>query len=272
MGGTNNHSQFQPKLTHLFRLLDENGILQHSHLSDPDPSLGYSIDDNARGLVTFSLLEKHLPHLKHQKAIKTLFSFIESQKGDEGGFRNYLYINQEGEFLSREEAGDGLGQVIWACGYHNYLFPRSTHTALATSLIDFALLEIEEKNSLRCLSYALAGLSYQYRFKPHEKYQAAASRIAQKLISLYQDNSNPNWQWFEKWLVYGNAILPWSLLVASRMLSKPSFGKLGRTSLDFLNEQTTLGRLALPVGQGRWYEQGKVRSVFDQQPIEAAYS
>lgn len=261
-----------PKLTHFNRLFDKNGILQHSHFSQPDPSYGYSIDDNARALVILGFLSKIGNPVKYQAKVVTVIRFIESQKSGEGEFFNYLLLRR-GKILRQEEAGDGLGQVIWACGYHNYLFPRHPLFLRLQKIIDYSLPALERKTSLRLASYALGGLVYQAMAdqEKNKAYFTLIENIANRLTGLYEHYRTADWRWFENWLVYGNAILPWSLLLAGNIFPKKDYQKIGLTTLDFLISETTLGRLPVPIGQGNWYEKGKKRSVYDQQPIEAGY-
>ena len=41
---------------HIFRLTDSTGMFQHAKFSVPDPSKGYTTDDNARALIVAILL------------------------------------------------------------------------------------------------------------------------------------------------------------------------------------------------------------------------
>lgn len=273
MGTHEKRFQTLPKLIHFNRLFDKNGILQHSFHSQPDPGHGYSIDDNARALVVLSLLAKYSGAKKYETAIRTVIRFIEGQKSTNGSFKNYLYISDSGDFLSREEAGDGLGEVIWSCGYYHYLFPRGPHRNRVIQLTSGTLDGLKDQKSLRLMSYALGGLAYQLMADPKNKiFRKHAQLIADQLVVLFDKHSTAEWLWFEKWLSYGNAILPWSLLLAGDVFSRPAYLRIGLTSLDFLLSETTLGQIPVPVGQGRWYEHGGVRSVYDQQPIEAGYT
>jgi len=41
---------------HVFRMTDDTGILQHAKYGVPDPTKGYTTDDNARALIMAVLL------------------------------------------------------------------------------------------------------------------------------------------------------------------------------------------------------------------------
>ena len=46
--------------------------------------------------------------------------------------------------------------------------------------------------------------------------------------------------------------------------------RIARESMDFLTKTLFIGGKLVPIGQENWYVKGKVRSIYDQQPIEAA--
>ena len=260
-----------PRLTHFWRLNDKNGVFQHSQLSEPDPAHGYSLDDNARCLLVATMLQKIEPADDYLKLAERTLAFLENQKAGGGEFRNYRYVSETGDFLSRETASDGLGELIWACGYLTYTDRHSPLRLRAENLIDYGLKGLREDQGLRQASYALAGLAYQVETKPNRLHEKTARQLMTRLVDHYCYHSNKNWRWFESWLVYANAILPWGLLVYGRLVGDETAIKIGIESLDFLIEQTMLGHLPVPVGQKRWFEQGKTRSIYDQQPIEAGY-
>lgn len=264
------HFDQPPKLNHFHKLIDRHGIYQHARLSEPDPAYGYSLDDNARALIVAALLHKHQPNKAYRELIEKTLTFIEGQKAGGGEFRNYGYITETGEFLSREVASDGLGEVVWACGYLVYLDKKTRFYSRAKSLIDYGIQGLREDQGLRQASYALAGLAYIDQVESGS-YKKTGQLLKNRLLCHYQQHASTEWRWFENWLVYANAILPWGLMVYSRLEGNKNARRVGLEALDFLLSQTMLDHLPIPIGQKQWYERGRVRSIFDQQPIEAGY-
>jgi len=80
----------------------------------------------------------------------------------------------------------------------------------------------------------------------------------------------PDWQWFEDTLTYDNAVLCHALFVAGVTLENERYLTVARNSCDFLLENCFNGEHFSFVGCNGWYERGKPRASFDQQPIEAA--
>jgi hypothetical protein len=71
-------------------------------------------------------------------------------------------------------------------------------------------------------------------------------------------------------LTYQNALLPEALLSAGVRLGDEDLRRTGLRVLDWLvRVQTTPDGSFSPIGSGGWWPRGRVRSQFDQQPIEA---
>jgi hypothetical protein len=89
-----------------------------------------------------------------------------------------------------------------------------------------------------------------------------------KLLSLYESASSPQWQWFESYFTYSNAVLSEALLQAYRVTGKDRYLDVGKTTLDFLIEKTFRKGIFMPIGQDGWYYRDGKRNHFDQQPEE----
>jgi hypothetical protein len=80
-------------LTHLRRLTDDPGILQHAIFSLPNFREGYTTDDNARALIVATLLQKtHLGEARSTEELSdryTAFLWL-ALHPDTGRFRNFL--------------------------------------------------------------------------------------------------------------------------------------------------------------------------------------
>jgi len=92
---------------------------------------------------------------------------------------------------------------------------------------------------------------------------------ADGLIAQYEENSLPDWQWFEDTLTYDNAVLPHALFVASLTFEDKQYIEVAEKTCEFLLANTFNGEHFSFIGCKGWYERGKTKAAFDQQPIEA---
>lgn len=90
------------------------------------------------------------------------------------------------------------------------------------------------------------------------------------LIDLYKKNSQPDWQWFEDTLAYSNGVIPEALFLAYKIIGDQRYFNIAKSTLDFLVANSFNGDVCVPVGQKGWFERGKEKTVFDQQPEEIA--
>ncbi len=95
-------------------------------------------------------------------------------------------------------------------------------------------------------------------------------RAAGILLSRYREAPAGQWEWFETCLSYDNAVLPHSLFVAGLTLGSAECLDGATKTMDFLLQTTFDGDHFSFIGTQGWYERGKARAVFDQQPVEAA--
>jgi hypothetical protein len=94
--------------------------------------------------------------------------------------------------------------------------------------------------------------------------------LTYKLINQYEKESSPDWKWFEPSLTYDNGILPLALLHSAKILNDDKITETALETMDFLTKLTlSEGYLSL-IGNKNWYKKGKKRSVFAQQPLDAA--
>jgi hypothetical protein len=77
--------------------------------------------------------------------------------------------------------------------------------------------------------------------------------------------------WFEDYLVYANAIIPWALWdIYLKRKCSTSF-EIAKKTTEFLIQNCQTNKIPSPIGSNGWYLRGKDKAIFDQQPIEAAY-
>jgi hypothetical protein len=71
-------------------------------------------------------------------------------------------------------------------------------------------------------------------------------------------------------MTYANAVLPHALFDAAERWPEGPFLAIAESSFAFLDFVTTSDNMFWPIGNRDWYSHGEDKSLFDQQPIEAA--
>lgn len=274
-------------LKHLFHLTDDFGIIQFAQFSSPDISSGYTVDDNARALIVccsyMDQLGKTIKTLSPDKRksellerIQIYLNFIEFVLGEDGLFYNYVKPERtiDHEFNKKENLEDANGRTLWA------LAAAATTNSLPNIIREkaFSLLKKRTAHPLalespRATAFCVKGLclllknlegSVQADFKP------PMIRSCDRLVSLYRGASSKEWEWFEAYLTYSNAVVPEALLLGYQQTGNSDFLETGIKTLDFLITQTFLNGIYMPIGQDGWHRKSGERRYFDQQPEDAS--
>jgi hypothetical protein len=255
-------------LTHLKRLTDNTGLIQHAKYIVPDRHTGYCLDDNSRALMLCAWAFFLLQSEEARELTSTYFSFTHFMQNPDGRFRNF--IDYQRHFLDETGSDDAAGRALWALGYIIWRPPRNAYRSLAYECFQKALPHVRGLN-LRGKALAMLGLvSYLRCYQGDESVTALLRECADYLLALYKDVSDDNWRWFEDIICYDNGIMPMALFQTYSILREEKYLQVARETLGFL-EKTTVrnGRLSI-VGSRGWYKRGGERAQYDQQPIDAA--
>jgi len=71
-------------------------------------------------------------------------------------------------------------------------------------------------------------------------------------------------------MTYANAVLPHALFNAAERWPDEPFLAVAEASFGFLDLVTTADNVFWPIGNRDWYSHGEEKSLYDQQPVEAA--
>jgi glycosyltransferase involved in cell wall biosynthesis len=252
------------------RMTDSCGMLQHSLFSLPDRRHGYCVDDNARALILMHRLPGAID--TERAALASIYAaFVAHAWNDETrSFRNFM--NYEREWLESAGSEDSNGRSIWSVGVTAALAADPGQKQWAIRLMDRILEQDVAMTSPRANAFVMLGLSAMIEAGcATDRIHAALQTKADGLAALFRLNTDQDLPWFESYLSYDNARLPEALIRAGAMLKAPGLISDGIAALSWLCGRQTgpLGHF-LPVATVDFGRPLDAKSLFDQQPVEAA--
>jgi hypothetical protein len=257
-------------LDHLDRLTDSTGLIQHAIYNIPRRESGYTTDDNARALRLCVRLCGNHPDQRMLTRVACYLSFLEHARCPVRGFHNFLSYQRD--WLDASGTGDCQGQAVLALAEVLGSPLPAGYRELARELIDAVLPALAELRSLRAQAYVIQAWVHLWRAGVEDigAMESVARLAADRLVECYYRSQRPGWMWFESRLTYANAVLPHALFDAAQRWPAEAFLAVAESSFAFLDLVTTLDNYFWPVGNRDWYSHGEEKSLYDQQPVEAA--
>ena len=280
-------------LNHLDRMTDSTGLIQHAIYSIPRRESGYTTDDNARALRLCACLWGRRPEDRMLGRVTTYLSFLEHARCPVRGFHNFLSYQRD--WLDAEGTGDSQGQAVRALAEVLGSSLPDGYRALARELIHAVTPALADLRSLRAQAYVILAWGHLSKsgVKELEQVENVAFAAAQRLVECYHRSQRPDWPWFESRMTYANAVLPHALFSAARCWPEEEFLDVAQASFAFLDHVTTAKGVRTvcperpegccaqektpdpfsffwPIGNSDWYSRGEEKSLYDQQPVEAA--
>ena len=186
-------------ISHLLRMTDNTGMLQHAKYTIPDYKEGYTTDDNARALITMVLLDevsKENIHHTYNLSVRYLAFLNYAFNSDTGRFRNFMSFDRK--WLESEGSEDSHGRSLWALGT---LLGRSYDielTRLAGKLFEEALSAVMDFKSPRSWAYTILGINeYLRKYSGDRIARNIRKELTERLYSLFESTSTDSWVWFE---------------------------------------------------------------------------
>ena len=220
-------------LLQIKRLTTHFGMIQFSHINEPDLSSGYTIDDNARALIV--LVEQYAESQStfDLNLIQIYLDFIAFCQQENGAFLNYVSI--EKKFTAQNDEcnlEDSIGRTIWALGFvlskREYL-PLAI-VSQAEKILLKSLPSTKNMHSTRAMAFLVKGIYYANQPENVELLTVFADRLA----AMYAHESAEGWEWFEHSLTYANSLLPEAMLLAGLATGNREYQQIALQSFEFL--------------------------------------
>ncbi|MFB6457774.1 glycosyltransferase [Chitinophaga sp. Hz27] len=266
-----------PYLDHIDRMTTEFGMLQFSKYEVPDPESGYTLDDNARALITMCMYMKELqPTSFIYSLCRKYINVIEYCQKPSGKFLNY--VNVDGTFSEMNEEvnlEDANGRAVWALGYALYTFNKLPFDLLqqVNAIFRLCLKWIEHLKSPRAMAFAIKGLFYYRQYRKSEIAEDIVKTLAYRLQQCYDREADDAWKWYEPYLTYGNAVLPEAMMMAWSITGEEAYRRTAEESLAFLWEKTYNHNHMKVISNKSWYHRKEAKvAEGGEQPIEVAYT
>ncbi len=250
-----------PNWSHIVRLSDDTGLLEHARNAIVRREHGYCVDDVSRGLLVASREQR--PSAQVVRLAEQYLAFLTHAQDADGGFHNRLSYDRR--WLDEPSLGDWWGRALWGLGTAG---ARSTVPWIRREALA-AFQQGAHRRSPWPRAMAFAGLGAAEVLRADPRDQAAAELLADAATVIGLPGSDPNWVWPETELTYANPALAEVVISAGDLLGDEAQLAAGLRMLAWLCAcQEHQGHLST-VAVGGW-RPNMPKHRFDQQPIEAA--
>lgn len=255
-------------LWHMKNLTDRFGIIQFANFTTPDKESGYSTDDNARALLVAAQSYVRKPSDDLLELMRRYLNFLKFVQRHDGSFANMVTIDRK---MDTTITDDVQGRAAWATGYVSSLENVSPEIRLQSERIFIKTIRrFNMIKSPRALAFAIIGANHYLRKNKNEVVRERCVAMADELVSMYAAISTPEWQWFESSLTYSNSVMSEALFSAYVSFGNKKYLYVAEKTLAFLTGINFRKKYYEPIGQRGWFVYNEKRSLFDQQPEDAA--
>ncbi|MFB3880444.1 MAG: glycosyltransferase [Armatimonadota bacterium] len=258
-------------LSHLQRLTDCTGIVQHANYALPDYRSGYTTDDNARALVVaVRHCRLYRDEVSRELAARYL-AFIMYAARSDGRFHNFIAYDRRP--LDEVGSEDCFGRAVTALAWVLADPPQPGLDGPADRMLQEASPWIPRLEHPRGRAFALLALHQWSRARPAEveRFRELARPLADYLVRRFREHSRPGWDWILPEMTYSNAKLPEALFRAYQITGSEEYLEVALRSMEFLASTHFEGDSLRLVGNGGWYPYDSGEApFFDQQPVDAA--
>lgn len=255
--------------SHLRRMTNHTGLLQHAVYSVPDRKWGYSTKDNARALIVSTLNWKMFKEEQILPLVDTYLGLLNHALDYETGeVKGKLKYNGDWQ----EEADEvSHGCMLFALGWTVSHPPTDAILGMSARLFQQSVGAAMHFDSLPAQAYAVLGaLHYLERFNGETQALEVATTLSRQLMEQLDANTGKDWIWFDGVVGEDNARLPQALIFAGQQLNNERMLTKGIEALDWLiSVQTSANKHLSLIGNGGWLRAGEEKARFNQRPSEA---
>jgi hypothetical protein len=258
---------------HLAKMTDDFGVIQFSKLAEPDVSSGYTADDNSRALAVAVRRCGKSKDPETLKLVSIYFNFLKNAFRPDGNFSNYFDAERrpDADKNIKEVSEDATARLLaaLACAASASSIPEKTRIE-ARGIFEQSFGKNIVFSSPRATAIYAKALAFLFSKKKDERILSALKFHCDRLLGWYEQSRSADWEWFEKYLTYSNAVLPEALLAGCAATGDGRYLDAAKKTMEFLISQTWKDGVYVPIGQQGWYMQGGTRQYFDQQPEDVA--
>ncbi len=265
-------------LKHVKKMTTDFGMYQFAVMNHPDPGSGYTLDDNARAMITMCKHYEQTRDDEDLKLIETYFNFIVFCQRPDGYFLNYVDVNRQfTDQNNQTNLADSNGRAIWALGYlisKGYIFPVDW-VVKAELLMRKALKNADKVYSTRAMAFTIKGLYYKNLKKQSEQDLALIRLLADRMVQMYRHEAKEGWEWYENYLTYANSLLPEAMLMAYLATGDGVYQSVAKNSFDFLLTKIFRDDRIKVISNRGWMQKGEAlvpENRGGEQPIDVAYT
>lgn len=254
-------------LTHVIRLTDDTGIVQHAKYGIPNLKEGYCLDDNARALIMALMAYQRNKSKEAFELLPVYLSYIHYMQREDGNFRNFLSFDRN--YLDEVGSEDSFGRTIWSLGYLINCAASNSYREFALELFHRSFPHFKALVHLRGMANTIIGICLYLKAVPTDEGMInELVKLTEPLVAAYEKTRSDDWEWFEEKMTYDNAILPLALLHSAEITGNDAVRDIALTTMEFLDKVTLSNGYLSPVGNEGWYHRGGEFPVYDQQAIE----
>jgi hypothetical protein len=260
-----------PPLNHLVTMTDDVGMIQHAIYDVPNRSTGYCTDDVSRALIVAIGATRDRQSRDTAVRLADIYlAFLYDAQLRDGRFHNFMGYDRR--WLDIVGTQDSIGRALWSVGFGMRFAPRESWRRVCSLIFEGAFQVVSTLEAPRSRAYALIGMTHAFeaRGRDDATLEHSIRCEAEALVQAFEQNSGPDWRWFEGILTYDNARLPEAILRAGAVLEEERFVEVGLDALAFYESVTVEDGIFIPIGNQGWYRRGGPRARYGQQPLEAA--
>jgi glycosyltransferase involved in cell wall biosynthesis len=257
---------------HLFKLVDDVGIIQHAYGVVPNRDSGYCVDDVARLVIVAVRLCSEFHDSSYRRILSSGLAFL-AHAWDESTCGMHNFMGYDRRWLDEPQDGDHLGRAVWALAEGAAAHPKLPEMSFCLRLLQQIAPAREASRSARGIAFTVLGLS---RLDPDmlaAPLEKLLRTLADRLAGWYDAARTDDWRWFEDSLTYDNARLAQAMIAAGHRLNDDDLLEIGLESLDWYAAQSDLTSQQIRLVGNNWRQRdhpSPVTDEGDEQPLDAA--